>query len=73
MTNICIKYIKYSDIDGDIHSQKVGVRHLSILMEIRRTILEELQSTVYSVYQWTITGHSTPGQSGEQWELVPCN
>ena len=24
----------------------------------------------YSVYQWTFTGHSTPGQPGEQWQLV---
>ena len=39
------KDILYSDIYGDIHRQKAAVRHLSSLLDIRRTLLEKLQST----------------------------
>ena len=39
------KHIKYPDIYGDIPGQKAAVRHLSILLDIRRTLLEELQTT----------------------------
>ena len=39
------KHIKYPDIYGDIPVQKAAVRHLSILLDIRRTLLEELQTT----------------------------
>ena len=39
------KDIKYSDIYGDILGQKAAVRHLSILLDIRRTVLEDLQTT----------------------------
>ena len=40
-----VKDIQYSDIYGDLSSQKAAVRHLSSLLDIRRTILEELQTT----------------------------
>ena len=40
-----VKDIKYCDIYGDLHSQKAAVRHLSILLDTRRTILEEIQTT----------------------------
>ena len=39
------KDIKYPEIYGDILGQKAAVRHLSTLLDIRRTILEELQTT----------------------------
>ena len=38
------KYIKYSDIYGEPHSQKTAVRHLSTLLDVRKTILEEIQT-----------------------------
>ena len=37
---------KYPDIYGDIFSQKAVIRHLSILLEVSRTILEEVKTTV---------------------------
>ena len=40
-----VKETKYSDIHGDLVSQKAAVRHLAILLEIRRKIIEELHST----------------------------
>ena len=40
-----VKDIKYCDIYGDLHSQKAAVQHLSILLDTRRTILEEIQTT----------------------------
>ena len=42
-----VKDIKYSDTYGDIyiHSRKAAVRHLSILLDTRQTILEEIQTT----------------------------
>ena len=43
-----VKDIKYSDIYSDIHSQKAAVRYLSSLLEVRRTILEELQTPTVS-------------------------
>ena len=43
-----VKETKYSDIFGDLVSQKAAVRHLAILLETRRKILEELQSTTAS-------------------------
>ena len=42
------KDIQYSGIYGDIHSQKAAVRHLSSLLDTRRTILEEFQTTPVS-------------------------
>ena len=38
------KDIKYSDIYGEPHSQKTAVRHLSTLLDVRKTILEEIQT-----------------------------
>ena len=43
-----VKDIKYSDIYSDIHRQKAAVRYLSSLLEVRRTILEELQTSTVS-------------------------
>ena len=43
-----VKETKYSDIYGDLVSQKAAVRHLAILLETRKKILEELQSTTAS-------------------------
>ena len=40
-----VKDIKYSDIYGDLHCQKAAVSHLSSLLDTRRAILEELQTT----------------------------
>ena len=40
-----VKDIQYSYIYGDLHSQKAAVRHLSYLLDTRRKILEELQTT----------------------------
>ena len=42
------KDIIYSDIYGEPHLQKTAVRHLSALLVIRNTILEERQSTTAS-------------------------
>ena len=42
------KDIKYSDIYSDIHSQNASVRYLSSLLEVRRIILEELQTSTVS-------------------------
>ena len=52
------KYIEYSDIYGEPHSQKTAVRHLSTLLEVRQTILDELQST-------------TPSTSGPTLDTAP--
>ena len=43
-----VKENKYSDIYGDLASQKAAVRHLAILLETRKKIQEELQSTTES-------------------------
>ena len=38
------KYIKYSDIYGEPNSQMTAVRHLSTLLDVRKTVLEEIQA-----------------------------
>ena len=39
----------------------------------KHTITIIFSTTEDNVYQWTLTGHGTPGPPGEQWGLVTCN
>ena len=49
-----VKDTQYSYIYGDLRSQKTAVSHLSYLLDIRRTILGELQTATAST-----SGHSS--------------
>jgi hypothetical protein len=40
--------IKYIDIYGEPHCQREAARHLSTLLDVRRNILEELQTSTAS-------------------------
>ena len=59
------KNIKYSDIYGEPHSQKTAVRCLSALLDVRKTILEELPSTTSSTSGPTLDT-AIQGSSGGQ-------
>ena len=50
-----VKDIQYSDMYGDLQSQKTAVKYLSSLLDIRRTILDELQTATASTsgHSWT--------------------
>ena len=61
------KDIIYSDIYGEPHRQKTAIRHLSALMVVRNTIIEELQSTTTSTSgpSLDIAPPASQGSSGD--------
>ena len=60
---------KISEYFMGLHSQKKAVRHLSSLLDIRRTLLEELQTAALSSSGPSLD-KAPPGKPGEQLRLV---